>query len=77
MPSSSPRAGGRIATQNTFRNPLDDAGWQVFYIEAQGVCRWAYRGYDRDPEIHIREDGPYRVRAANYLKAALEYAGGD
>ena len=67
-------AGGRrVSSQNTFRDPLDDAGWQVFYIEAQGVCRWAYRSDEPDPEIHIREDGPYRrigCRMDDFLSAA-------
>lgn len=67
-------AGGRrISSQNTFRDPLDDAGWQVFYIEAQGVCRWAYRGDEPDPEINVREDGPYRpigCRLDAFLSAA-------
>jgi hypothetical protein len=67
-------AGGRrISSQNSFRDPLDDAGWQVFYIEAQGICRWAYRGDEHDPPIHIREDGPYRpvgCRLDAFLSAA-------
>ncbi len=49
---------------------------------ARGIALFRIGRYEAsavafDSFLAEREDGPYRIRAANYLKAAIEYAGAD
>ena len=73
-------AGGAeaLSNQNRFKAPVDEDGWSVFYVENQHVCTWAYRtgDPDEDPEVHVREDGPYApvgCRLDAFLTAAAVF----